>query len=182
MVLLAVLAVAAQAQENTGTLKGRVIDSSGAIVPGAKIAVTARGVERTAATDQTGSYTVTGLAPAVYVVRITAAGFGVFRGKADVAAGRVATLDANLEVALEKQEVTVEADSTPAVSTEASNNAGALVLRGNDLDALADDPDDMEADLPRHSQTRHTRTSFGRGLQWLLFIFEIINEKFWGLH
>jgi hypothetical protein len=141
------LAVAAQAQENGGTLKGRVTDSSGAVVPGAVVVVTARGVERTAATDQTGSYTVTGLAPATYAVRITAAGFGVFRSKADIAGGRVATLDASLVVALEKQEVTVEAEGTPAVSTEASNNAGALVLRGSDLDALADDPDDMEADL-----------------------------------
>ena len=147
MVLVAVLAVGAQAQETAGTLKGKVTDSSGAVVPGAKVTVTASGVERTAATDQTGSYTVVGLAPATYAVRITAAGFGVFRGKVDLAAGRVATLDASLDVALEKQEVTVEAESTPTVSTEASNNAAALVLRGSDLDALADDPDDMEADL-----------------------------------
>ncbi len=147
MVLLAVLAVAAQAQENVGTLKGRVTDSSGAVIPGVKVAVTASGVERTAATDQTGTYTLTGLPPATYAVRIAAAGFGLFRAKVDVAAGRVATLDASLVVALEKQEVTVEAETTPAVTTEASNNAAALVLRGSDLDALADDPDDMEADL-----------------------------------
>src|SRR6202142_2742719 len=147
MVLLAVLAAAAQAQDNAGTLKGKVTDSSGAVIPGVKVAVTASGVERTTVTDQTGSYTMTGLAPATYAVRIAAAGFGVFRGKVDIASGRVATLDASLEVALEKQEVTVEAESKPTVSTEASNNAAALVLRGSDLDALADDPDDMEADL-----------------------------------
>ena len=147
MVLLAVLAVAAQAQENVGTLKGRVTDSSGAVVPAAKVTVTAGGVERSTATDQTGSYTVTGLAPATYAVRITAPGFGVFRSKVDLSSARAATLDASLVVALEKQEVTVEAEDKPAVSTEASNNAAALVLRGSDLDALADDPDDMEADL-----------------------------------
>ena len=145
--LLALLSVAAQAQENAGTLKGRVTDSSGAVIPGAKVTLTAGGVERSTATDQTGSYTVTALAPATYAVRITAAGFGVFRSKVDVAASRVVTLDASLVVALEKQEVTVEAESKPTVSTEASNNAGALVLRGSDLDALADDPDDMESDL-----------------------------------
>ncbi len=147
MVLLAVLAVAAQAQENAGTLKGRVTDSSGAVVPGAKVTLTASGVERSTATDQTGAYTVTGLAPATYTVRITAPGFGVFRSKVDLSSARAATLDASLVVALEKQEVTVEAEDKPAVSTEASNNAAALVLRGSDLDALADDPDDMEADL-----------------------------------
>src|ERR1017187_5972775 len=77
MVLAAVLAVAAQAQQTAGTLKGKVTDSSGAVIPGAKVAVTASGVERTAATDQTGSYTVIGLAPATYSVRIAAAGFGL---------------------------------------------------------------------------------------------------------
>ena len=147
IVLLAVLAVAAQAQENSGTLKGKVTDSSGAVVPGAKVSVVASGVERTAATDQTGSYALTGLAPATYAVRIAAPGFGLFRAKVDVAAGRVATVDASLQVALEKQEVTVQAEGAPAVSTEAANNAGALVLRGTDLDALSDDPDDLESDL-----------------------------------
>ncbi len=147
MALAAVLAVAAQAQQNSGTLKGKVTDSSGAVVPGAKVTVLTHGGERTASTDQTGSYTVTGLAPATYVVRIAAAGFGLFRGKVDIAASGVATLDAILQVALEKQEVTVEAEGAPAVSTEASSNAGALVLRGDDLDALSDDPDDLQSDL-----------------------------------
>ncbi len=41
----------------------------------------------------------------------------------------------------------MEAESAPTVSTEASNNAGALVLRGSDLDALPDDPDDLQSDL-----------------------------------
>src|SRR5262249_42093216 len=35
----------------------------------------------------------------------------------------------------------------PGVSTETSNNASALVLRGSDLDALSDDPNDLLADL-----------------------------------
>src|SRR6201999_84566 len=35
----------------------------------------------------------------------------------------------------------------PAVSVDPSQNAGALVLRGTDLQALSDDPDDLQADL-----------------------------------
>ncbi len=147
IVLIAVSAVAALAQQDSGTLKGKVLDSSGAVVPGATVSVVSRGVERTAATDQTGAYAVPGLAPGNYTVRITAPGFGTFHAKAEVAAGKVATVDASLQVALEKQEVTVEAEGAPAVNTEASNNAGAIVLRGEDLEALSDDPDDMEADL-----------------------------------
>jgi hypothetical protein len=147
MVVVIALVLAAQAQQNGGTLKGTVTDSSGAVIPGVKVSVTAGGVERTATTDQAGSYTLLGLPPATYAVRATAAGFGSFRGRTDVAAGRVATLNVILQVAVEKQEVTVAAEGAPAVSTEASNNAGALVLRGEDLDALPDDPDDLQDDL-----------------------------------
>ena len=147
MVLVAVVALAAQAQQNGGTLKGTVKDSSGALVPGAKVSLTAGGPERTATTDQTGAYTLTGLPAATYTVRATAAGFGSFQAKVEVAAGHVATLDIGLQVALEKQEVTVAAEGGPTVSTEVSSNAGALVLRGEDLDALPDDPDDLQSDL-----------------------------------
>ena len=35
----------------------------------------------------------------------------------------------------------------PSVSTDAANNASALVLQGDDLDALSDDPNDLQADL-----------------------------------
>ena len=33
------------------------------------------------------------------------------------------------------------------MSTDSSNNASALVLKGDDLAALSDDPDDLAADL-----------------------------------
>ena len=45
-----------------------------------------------------------------------------------------------LVVALETQKITVEGDNTAVVSTDPSANAGALVLRGEDLEALSDDP------------------------------------------
>ncbi len=37
--------------------------------------------------------------------------------------------------------------SGPALTTDSSNNASAVVLRGADLDALSDNPDDLAADL-----------------------------------
>jgi hypothetical protein len=50
-------------------------------------------------------------------------------------------------VAATLQEVKVDESAAPAVSTDAANNAGAIVLRGTDLDALSDNPDDLAADL-----------------------------------
>ncbi len=43
--------------------------------------------------------------------------------------------------------MTVQENAGPAVSVDPSQNAGALVLRGADLQALSDDPDDLQADL-----------------------------------
>ena len=33
------------------------------------------------------------------------------------------------------------------MSADAANNASSLILRGDDLQALADDPEDLQADL-----------------------------------
>ncbi len=43
--------------------------------------------------------------------------------------------------------MTVQADSGNALSTEAASNASALVIRGQDLQSLSDDPEDLQADL-----------------------------------
>src|ERR1035438_1228511 len=45
--------------------------------------------------------------------------------------------------AAEKQEVTVQGEAGPSLSVEPDNNATALVLKGEDLQALPDDPDDL---------------------------------------
>ncbi len=44
MALVALLALAAQAQQNSGTLKGTVTDSSGAVIPGVKVSLTGGGL------------------------------------------------------------------------------------------------------------------------------------------
>ncbi len=62
-------------------------------------------------------------------------------------AGKVQSYDVHLELQASKQEVTVASDAVGSVSVDPSNNAGQLVLKGTDLDALPDDPDDLAADL-----------------------------------
>jgi hypothetical protein len=52
-----------------------------------------------------------------------------------------------LSVAAARQQVTIEDAAGPGVSTEAAGNASALVMRGTDLDALPDDPDDLASAL-----------------------------------
>jgi len=87
------------------------------------------------------------LAPGKYTVRAAAAGFGIYENtEVDVVAARIQQLDITLNVTIEDQKVTVAADSN-ALSTEPENNAGAIVLKGSDLDSLPDDPDDLAAAL-----------------------------------
>ena len=57
------------------------------------------------------------------------------------------TLNVQMRVQLETQQVTVQETVQNAVSTDPSNNVGALVLKGEDLEALSDDPDDLQDDL-----------------------------------
>ncbi len=130
-----------------GGLRGVVEDTSGAPVPGAQVAVSNdSGVNKLVMTGDTGAYLINGLPPGHYTVRASFPGMQSQPAAAEVS-DSVATLDITLRVVLEKQEVTVQDSAGPQVSTDASSNASAVVLKDEALDSLSDDPDDLQADL-----------------------------------
>jgi hypothetical protein len=137
----------AAAQQSLGTLRGNVRDELGGVIIGATVtAADAAGVEKTATTDEQGDYSFAGLPPGRYTVRINQGGFAPYENLGvEVQAGRTAPLDIVLTVAIEQEEVTVTAEAP--VGTEAESQAGAVVLRGDDLDALPDDPEDLSEAL-----------------------------------
>jgi hypothetical protein len=143
------MAGAGRAQTSTGALRGQIADESGALIPDAAITLTGTAGEvQSVKSGPDGAFNVTGLAPGSYTVRVVVTGFAVFEKKGiRIAADRTQTLNIPLRISLGKQEVTVEDQPGTTVSTDPSNNAGALVLRGEDLEALPDDPDDLESDL-----------------------------------
>src|ERR1700722_2118804 len=133
-----------------GLLHGVVTDESGAAVPGAKVTVSnSAGPVKSATAGNDGAYSVAGLNAGTYTVQATLPGFQQLKPASINIGGTTptATLDLQLAVAAEKQEVTVQENAGPQVSVDPSQNAGALVLRGADLQALSDDPDDLQADL-----------------------------------
>jgi Carboxypeptidase regulatory-like domain/TonB dependent receptor len=147
IVALVLATVSLSAQTSAVQIKGSVNDQSGAAIPGATVTVTGQGVVKTFGTNEIGQYTISGLPPGKYTVRLTSHGFSpVERAGIEVQPGKTLILDAQLTIATGKQEVTVAADAN-TVSTDAASNAGAIVLREADLQALSDDPDDLEADL-----------------------------------
>src|SRR6202162_3173781 len=148
--LLLVFSAAMFGQPGSGIVRGVVTDESGALVPGAKVTVSsASGPVKSVTAAGDGNYSVTGLSPGRYVVQAASPGLVQAQpATVDVSGGlQPASLNLQLRVAAEKQEVTVQENPGPTISVDPSQNAGALILRGADLDALSDDPDDLQADL-----------------------------------
>ena len=143
------LAVTATAQQPAGTLQGTVLDESGALVQGAKVTILqGQRVVRELATDDSGSFTASGLAPGEYSIEVSLKGFANFEsGKTSVPAGGVETVSVTLQVEAEKQQVTVVSDQASQVSLAPSENAGAVTLRGADLATLPDDSEELASDL-----------------------------------
>lgn len=145
--LCASLSGVVAAQQRGGSLRGQVLDELGGAIVGASVtAIDAKGVEKTVVTNDGGSYSISGLAPGKYTVRAMNAGFAMFEtADVDVVAGKAQQFDITLKVAIEEQKVTITDDRE--LNTEPDNNAGAIVLKGEDLDSLPDDPDDLAAAL-----------------------------------
>ncbi|HKS81639.1 MAG TPA: carboxypeptidase regulatory-like domain-containing protein, partial [Candidatus Acidoferrales bacterium] len=141
-------AAGALAQGATGTIRGTVTDPSGAAVTGASVIVTtADGQSFGATTTKLGAFEVKDLAPGVYKVEAVAKGFELFeKDGVEVKPGQSLTFDIPLKIEVQKEKVTVSAEA-PTVDVSPENNAGAVVISGKALDALSDDPDELQADL-----------------------------------
>ena len=142
--LLMAMALFAQAP---ASLRGVVTDPSGAGVPGASVTLTGPGgLVRVVQTGNNGSYSIANLPPGAYTLRIAASGFALFENmQIELTAARALTADAKLTLATEIQQVTVA--DTSQVELDPSKNASSVVLSGQDLDMLSDDPDDLQNDL-----------------------------------
>jgi uncharacterized membrane protein YgcG len=129
-------------------LRGQVLDPSGAAVPGITVTVVGpTGTKLTAQTDEQGKYAFSKLAPGAYALTISLKGFNDFvKAGIVIAAGKPQVVDAQMSVAVEKQQITVT-DSSTKVSVNADENASALVMQGKDLEALSDDPDELQSEL-----------------------------------
>ncbi|MGO4882693.1 MAG: carboxypeptidase regulatory-like domain-containing protein [Bryobacteraceae bacterium] len=134
---------------NGGTVTGTVKDTSGAIIPGATVTLTNdSGATRQAQTGADGAYTFRAVAPGTYSVSATSKGLEQSGGVAVlVDTGQVARGDVTMKIAEVKQEVTVSEENTTQLGLQASQNVDALVFKGADLQALPDDPDDLQQDL-----------------------------------
>jgi hypothetical protein len=131
------------------SVHGHVTDQTGALIPGAQVAVTtaAGATVGTTKADATGAYEVHGLAAGGYIVNVTFNGFAPFTSQIiQVAAGQIKRVDVSMAVEVQEQNIVVT-DDTPTVNTDAAGNANSVVIKGKDLDALSDDPDELSNEL-----------------------------------
>ena len=115
-------------------------------VPAAPVTLLGPGGDRKATTDQQGKFEFKLLQPGSYTIRVVYPGFTKFEA-ANINLQSNLVFDVPLTVAMEKQAVDVQDNDQTKVSVDPSQNGSALVLRGQDLDMLSDDPDQLADDL-----------------------------------
>jgi hypothetical protein len=132
----------------SGSLHGAVTDPSGARVVKATINVQAAdGTQSAAQTGADGAYVFPQLAPGSYTITVTAQGLALAQLQVvTVSAGHATLQNLALSIAIEQQQVTVS-EQDAGLDTSPDNNANAIVIKGKDLDALSDDPDQLQDEL-----------------------------------
>jgi hypothetical protein len=137
-----------RAQAPTGAVSGVVSDPSGAVIAKAALRlINSNGASLDTATSKDGFYEFKALAPGVYTIKAVAKGFALFtKDDLQIVASRTQSLNISLTIQIEEQKVEVT-DSSTNVSVDPANNAGMVVLKGKDLEALSDDPDELQSEL-----------------------------------
>jgi len=115
----------APAQTTTGTLRGQILDPTGAIVPDADVTVTNQqtGVSAKITTTSAGTYSFPSLIPGLYKVSVEAKGFKSFLKK-DVAviANQDNVADAQLELGAATETIEVTGGAVQVQTTSSSLN------------------------------------------------------------
>jgi hypothetical protein len=138
VMLLVVLAAPAHAQYGA-SLQGTVTDPTGAVVPGATIALTDKETNHTvsAVSGDTGVFTINQLAPSNYSITITRDGFKKkVLDNVAILAEQSNSLTIKLEIGTAAETVTVNAAETPVMDTETGSISG--TISQNDLAKMPD--------------------------------------------
>jgi hypothetical protein len=162
----------ALAQGTNGTIRGVVKDPNGAIVPGATVTLinAQRGDERQATTSDNGSYVFPSVEPGAYTLRVEGQGFKNFEQKFSLAPNETRGLDADLEIGVAGETVTVT-DEGSAIKTETGERSDTItssqienlsIISRSSLELLRILPGVVGPD-PNDPNSGIDRTAFGGG-------------------
>lgn len=150
-----VLSLPALAQFETGSISGTVKDSSGAIIAGAQVTITAASTnaERTETSNDDGFYNVTNLQPGLYEVRVSHPNFGTYTQKITVSPGSHGSIDATLELKGTTTTIEVVEHSETTVDTTSSSITQVISAQSvAQLPSLTRDPYDFVQTLGNVNQ------------------------------
>ena len=141
-------ALTAISQTSSGEIRGSVSDPTGALVPGAQIVLAGQdGAPATATSGHDGTFRFSQVKPGTYTLVITAKGFAASTVDGiEILPGKNVQENVTLQLPTEQQQVEVT-EGAIGVSTSPDSNTSAIVIKGKDLDALSDDPDELQNEL-----------------------------------
>jgi carboxypeptidase family protein len=138
---------ASVAQTDTGALRGQVTDPSGAVIPDASLVLKpASGASITTQSDGQGMYEFKTVPAGKYSLAVSAPGFARYENANVVVSNQPLRLNVSMIIQVEEEKIQVS-DSAPTIDVNPANNAGAIVISGQELEALPDDPDELLSDL-----------------------------------
>ena len=140
------LCINSQAQNQNFTLEGKVLDPAGAVIVGANVSLqNAAGRKLETVSDSNGSYKFENIPSGTYQIEAAAPGFALFQSpEIIIPLKRNQQFDIALSIQIVEAEVT---NAESQLSVDSDRNASSIVLRGDDLDILPDDPEDLAASL-----------------------------------
>src|ERR1051326_6228729 len=144
-------AVCAFGQANTGSIRGTVSDSSGAVVPGAKIGLTnvKTGVQSSTTTDGLGAYLFEFLPPGEYRVEAEVSGFKkVIRENITLDVARQLRVDMGVEAGQVSETVSVTARSSLVETETGTLSTTVETAQVANLPSISRNPQDMRLLAP----------------------------------
>ncbi len=156
LVFAAVFAISASAQTSTGSISGRVVDSSGQVIAEAQVKLTNErsGDVREAATSGTGEFVLPALIPGPYSITVQAKGFRQFKSQGNnlLPSARLEVGSLQLEIGAVTESITVQATGA-TVQTGNSENASVLSTKQLEMTSVRGrDPVSMLRILPGVTQ------------------------------
>lgn len=146
MALWTVVPAGAFAQA-TGSLHGEVQDPDGSAVPGATVTLAQDRYTIHAQSGTDGFYSFQGLPAGNYTLSVQSQGFAPFsQAGIAIVAGQTRQWNVSLSIAVQKQKVTIYGENR-GVSVNPEDNASAVVIKGSELDALSEDPEELQNQL-----------------------------------
>jgi len=125
-------------QTATTSLRGVVKDPSGALVPNATVTVLDKSIDKTytATTNASGAYEFPQIAPAKYLITVTAQGLGTQSKTAELLVNQPASIDFKLSMEANQVTVDVSASAQTLNTTDASmgNSVGSEMIQSLPMD------------------------------------------------